>query len=70
MKRLYIMNTQSIFHTIFILFIFLKTTSAQIYSGEDVILCTPQDTNLTVEYILNSTYSTSNYLIESMDIDM
>lgn len=58
------------FYILIFPFVFSKITFAQIDAGEDVILCTPQDTNLAVDYTPNSTSSTSNYSIEDIDIDM
>ncbi|MBL6729653.1 MAG: gliding motility-associated C-terminal domain-containing protein [Bacteroidia bacterium] len=62
--------SRKLFYILLFQFIFLKITFAQIYAGEDITLCTPQDTNLTVQYTPNSSSSTSNYSIEDIEIDM
>ena len=53
------------------LFIFFQTFSiyAQIDAGPDIVICEPQDVNLSIEYTPNSV-STSNYTIEPISIEM
>jgi hypothetical protein len=53
------------------LFIFFQTFSiyAQIDAGPDIVICEPQDVNLSIEYTPNSV-STSDYTIEPISIEM
>tara|TARA_B100001059_G_scaffold43350_1_gene35319 strand:+ start:10067 stop:10780 length:714 start_codon:yes stop_codon:yes gene_type:complete len=53
------------------LFIFFQNFSiyVQIDAGPDIVICEPQDVNLSIEYIPNSV-STSDYTIEPISIEM